>query len=206
MTIERKLRLIAGVVVMASVLLGMSVDARFYWLSLFVGVNLFQSGLTNWCPMMTILRKLAPERPQAGVTGVVVLLAVGALLGGATLSAELQGRSGTQSPPMYNVATEVTLTGAINEVQTIAGPAGQGGVHLMLTTSTETVRVNLGPSWFLTQEKYVLAKGDALTVTGSRVKMDAAEVVIAREIKKGAQTMTFRDAKGFPKWSGRGRG
>ena len=56
MTIERKLRLIAGVVVMASVLLGMSVDARFYWLSLFVGVNLFQSGLTNWCPMMTILR------------------------------------------------------------------------------------------------------------------------------------------------------
>ena len=32
------------------------------------------------------------------------------------------------------------------------------------------------------------------------------EVVIAREIKKGDQTMTFRDERGFPKWSGRGRG
>lgn len=206
MTIERMLRLIAGVVVMASVLLGMTVDARFYWLTLFVGVNLFQSGFTNWCPMMTLLRKLAPERPQASVTGVLVLIAAGALFGGATLSAEPQGRSGMQSPPMYNVATEVALTGTIDEVQTMTGPAGQGGVHLMLKTSTETIRVNLGPSWFLTQEKYAFAKGDAVTVTGSRVKMDAAEVVIAREIKKGAQTMTFRDAKGFPKWSGRGRG
>ena len=136
----------------------------------------------------------------------MILFAAGALLGGATLSASPQGGRGMQSPPMYNVATEVTLTGTINEIQTMTGPAGQGGVHLMLKTSTETIRVNLGPSWFLTQEKYAFAKGEAVTVTGSRVKMDASEVVIAREIKKGTQTMTFRDAKGFPKWSGRGRG
>lgn len=206
MTIERKLRAIAGVFLMASVLLGMYADPRFYWFTLFVGANLFQSGFTNWCPMMTILHKLAPERPEASVARVLMFLAVSTLLGGATLSAEPQGRSGMPSPPMYTVATEVTLTGAINEVQTMAGPAGQGGVHLMLKTSTETIRVNLGPSWFLTQEKYALAKGDAVTVTGSRVKMDGSEVVIAREIKKGTQTMTFRDAKGFPKWSGRGRG
>jgi len=205
MTIERKLRLIAGSFVMASVLLGMYADVRFYWLTLFVGVNLLQSGFTNWCPMMTILRKLGPERPQSSVAGVLALIAVGALLGGVTLSAEPQGRSGMQSPPMYNVATEVTLTGTITEVQTMAGPAGQGGVHLMLKTSTETSRVNLGPSWFLTQEKYTFAKGDAVTVTGSRVKLDTGDAVIAREIKKGAQTMTVRDAKGFPKWSGRGR-
>ena len=206
MTIERTLRLIAGVVVMASVLLGMSVDARFYWLTLFVGVNLFQSGFTNWCPMMSILRRVGADRARPGVAGVLVLLAAGAFLGGATLSAEPQGRSGMQSPPMYNVATEVTLTGTIDEVQTIAGPSGQGGVHVVLKTSTETIRVNIGPSWFMTQEKYALAKGDAVAVTGSRVKLDTGEVVIAREIKKGAQTMTFRDAKGFPKWSGRGRG
>ena len=205
MTIERTLRLIAGVVVMASVLLGMSVDTRFYWLTLFVGLNLFQSGFTNWCPMMTILRKLAPERPSASVIGALVLFAAGAFLG-ATLSAAPQGGRGMQSPPMYNVATEVTLTGTIDEVQTIAGPTGQAGVHVMLKTSTETIRVDLGPSWFLTQEKYALTKGDTVTVTGSRVKLDTAEAVIAREIKKGAQTMTFRDAKGFPKWSGRGRG
>jgi hypothetical protein len=57
MTLEAMLRMIAGVVVMASVLAGMYVDVRFYWLTLFVGANLFQSAFTNWCPMMTFLRK-----------------------------------------------------------------------------------------------------------------------------------------------------
>jgi hypothetical protein len=58
MTIERTLRLIAGLFVAASVLLGMYVDARFYWFTLFVGLNLFQSGFTDWCPMMAFLRRL----------------------------------------------------------------------------------------------------------------------------------------------------
>ena len=57
MTVERALRLIAGAFVALSVLLGIYVNANFLWFTLFVGVNLFQSALTNWCPMMTILRK-----------------------------------------------------------------------------------------------------------------------------------------------------
>ncbi|HET7698004.1 MAG TPA: DUF2892 domain-containing protein [Vicinamibacterales bacterium] len=57
MTVERALRLIAGALVAVSVLLGMYVNVNFLWFTLFVGVNLFQSGFTNWCPMMSILRK-----------------------------------------------------------------------------------------------------------------------------------------------------
>ena len=57
MTVDRALRLIAGAFVAFSVLLGIWVNANFLWFTLFVGVNLFQSALTNWCPMMTILRK-----------------------------------------------------------------------------------------------------------------------------------------------------
>jgi hypothetical protein len=56
MTIERALRLIAGVFVALSVLLGMFVNPLFYWFTVFVGLNLFQSAFTNWCPMMSILR------------------------------------------------------------------------------------------------------------------------------------------------------
>jgi hypothetical protein len=56
MTLEPMLRLIAGVFVTASVLLGMWVHPYFYWFTLFVGLNLLQSGLTNWCPMMAWLR------------------------------------------------------------------------------------------------------------------------------------------------------
>ena len=57
MTIERALRLIAGGFVVASVLLGMYVHPYFLWFTVFVGLNLLQSGLTNWCPMMAILRR-----------------------------------------------------------------------------------------------------------------------------------------------------
>ena len=69
MTIEQKLRLIAGVFVSASVLLGMYVHPYFFWFTLFVGLNLAQSGLTNWCPMMTFLRKLEPNAAPTTVAG-----------------------------------------------------------------------------------------------------------------------------------------
>lgn len=57
MTVDRMLRMIAGGFVAASVLLGIYVNVNFLWFTLFVGLNLFQSAFTNWCPMMAILRK-----------------------------------------------------------------------------------------------------------------------------------------------------
>ncbi|MDA1313876.1 MAG: DUF2892 domain-containing protein [Acidobacteria bacterium] len=58
MTVDRYLRLIAGFFVMLSLALGYFVSPYWYLFTAFVGLNLFQSALTNWCPMMTILRKL----------------------------------------------------------------------------------------------------------------------------------------------------
>ncbi len=62
MTVDRYLRLIAGFFIVASVALGYYVSPYWYLFTAFVGVNLFQSALTNWCPVMTFLRK-------AGVKG-----------------------------------------------------------------------------------------------------------------------------------------
>jgi hypothetical protein len=58
MNVERYLRLIAGAVVMSTLALGYWVSPYWYLFTAFVGLNLFQSSFTNWCPMMTILRKL----------------------------------------------------------------------------------------------------------------------------------------------------
>ena len=58
MTVERLIRLIAGFFVMLSVLLGLYVHPYWFWFTAFVGLNLFQSAFTNWCPMMTILKTL----------------------------------------------------------------------------------------------------------------------------------------------------
>ncbi len=58
MSVERYLRLIAGLFVMASVALGYCVHPGWFLFTAFVGLNLFQSAFTDWCPMMTFLRKL----------------------------------------------------------------------------------------------------------------------------------------------------
>ena len=65
MTVERMLRLIAGLFVLLSLALGKWVNPNWYWFTAFVGLNLFQSGFTNWCPMMTFLRKLGVGSAKA---------------------------------------------------------------------------------------------------------------------------------------------
>lgn len=67
MTVERYLRLIAGVFVMATVALGYWVSPYWFLFTGFVGLNLFQSAFTNWCPMMSILRKLGAKDQEPGV-------------------------------------------------------------------------------------------------------------------------------------------
>ncbi|OGB08229.1 MAG: sulfurtransferase [Burkholderiales bacterium RIFCSPHIGHO2_12_FULL_69_20] len=63
MTIERVIRLMAGFFVMLSLLLGVEgsplfVSQWFLAFTAFVGFNLFQSGLTNFCPPSILLKKL----------------------------------------------------------------------------------------------------------------------------------------------------
>lgn len=56
MTVNEALRAIAGFFVVASVALGYFVNPWFFAFTAFVGLNLFQSAFTKWCPMMAILK------------------------------------------------------------------------------------------------------------------------------------------------------
>ena len=58
MTINEYLRLIAGSMIILSVLLAQLVSPQWFWLTVFIGFNLLQSSFTKWCPMITILKKL----------------------------------------------------------------------------------------------------------------------------------------------------
>ncbi len=64
MTIQRAIRIIAGSFIMLSVYLssiynGVNLsEPTWLWFTLFVGVNLFQSGITQWCLMEKILSAL----------------------------------------------------------------------------------------------------------------------------------------------------
>ena len=63
MTVERYIRLMAGFFVMLSLALGVEgspifVSKWFLAFTAFVGLNLFQSGITNFCPPSFLLKKL----------------------------------------------------------------------------------------------------------------------------------------------------
>ncbi len=64
MTVERLLRLMAGAFILISVALAYWHSPYWLFFTAFVGLNLFQSGLTNWCPAMTILRKFGVPDAQ----------------------------------------------------------------------------------------------------------------------------------------------
>lgn len=58
MRVEEALRMIAGLFVLASVALGVWVNPWWFAFTAFVGLNLFQSAFTKWCPMMAILKRV----------------------------------------------------------------------------------------------------------------------------------------------------
>ena len=58
MTVERVVRILAGIMVLLSLALAHFLSPYWLWLTAFVGLNLFQSGFTNWCPAMSILRAM----------------------------------------------------------------------------------------------------------------------------------------------------
>lgn len=64
MSIDRIVLAFAGTVVLASLALGIYVSPNWFWLTAFVGANLFQSSFTGFCPLAMILKKLG-VRPGA---------------------------------------------------------------------------------------------------------------------------------------------
>lgn len=54
MTVERALRMMAGIMIILSVALAYLISPWWLLLAAFVGLNLFQSSFSNWCPAMNI--------------------------------------------------------------------------------------------------------------------------------------------------------
>lgn len=110
--------------------------------------------------------------------------------------------------PDYDPATEVTLSGTVEEVLSMSGCGkARTGTHVTLRAGEDVLEVALGPSDFLGDNGIEIAKGDALEVTGSKVQRHGGDLVLARAVRLGERSLTLRDAEGVPAWSrGRRRG
>ncbi|TAK09926.1 MAG: DNA-binding protein [Candidatus Manganitrophaceae bacterium] len=110
---------------------------------------------------------------------------------------------GTNYSKMYDPATVETIRGEVVGVEKITPMKGMSyGVHLMVKTDKETIPVHLGPGWFIENQDIDIKPKDQVEVKGSRITFDGKPALIAREVKKGEETLTLRNEEGFPVWSG----
>jgi hypothetical protein len=140
---------------------------------------------------------------------IVFLAALGAAVGlGAVALAQERGTfgPGAWGPGLYDKSTETTVSGRVNAVERVGVGPGQG-TRAILETGGGDTEVLLGPAWYLDRQDAKVTKDDSVEVTGSKVVFAGKEVIVARTVKNGSQTLTLRDGEGLPLWvSGPGRG
>ncbi|WP_135076960.1 DUF2892 domain-containing protein [Terasakiella sp. SH-1] len=65
MSIDRIVMAFAGAMILLSLALTFFVHPNFWWLTAFVGANMFQAAFTGFCPLATILKKLGAKPGEA---------------------------------------------------------------------------------------------------------------------------------------------
>jgi Protein of unknown function (DUF2892) len=60
---------IAGTFILISLLLGIYSNPNWFWLTGFVGINMWIHALTGWCLMYMILNKIGVKKDEAKCSG-----------------------------------------------------------------------------------------------------------------------------------------
>ena len=103
----------------------------------------------------------------------------------------------------YDLNKVETLNGEVISVDRFKSRRGVSqGVHLLFNTGKETLKVHIGPSWYLEDRDFAIAPEDQIEIVGSRINIDGKPAIIASQIKKGSETLMLRDENGLPLWRG----
>jgi hypothetical protein len=108
--------------------------------------------------------------------------------------------TGPANLPKYDLATEAKMKVTVEELKLPAKGNEKDAAHLLVKSGTDTLDIYLCPKAFLDDMGATFAKGDEVTVTGSKIKQDGADLILAREVVKGTDTLMLRDEKGKPVW------
>ena len=111
--------------------------------------------------------------------------------------------SGAQAGPKYDPATEAKFKGTIEDLKLPEKANNKEIAHFTIKSGADTFDLYLCPKFFMDDMGVVFAKGDEIAFTGSKVKQGEADIVLAREVVKGTDTLVLRDAKGVPVWNWR---
>jgi hypothetical protein len=110
----------------------------------------------------------------------------------------------SQSPPRYDPATETTVKGTVGELKLVPPTGGKPIAYLVTKTGPDkekdVVQIFLCPKSFLDQLGIAFKADEMIEVKGSKVKQDGADLILAREMVKEGETLTFRFPDGKPAW------
>ena len=106
-----------------------------------------------------------------------------------------------ETAPKYDVHTETKMKGTVEEVRLPPKGSEKEVAHVLVKNGADTSDVYLCPKSFLDDMGVSFAKGDEIALTGSKVKQGEADLLLAREVVKGTDTLVLRDDKGNPVWS-----
>jgi hypothetical protein len=107
------------------------------------------------------------------------------------------------SVPKYDLHTEMKTKGEVDEVNLRAIGTRKDFTELIVKNGDDKIQIFVCPKPFEDEMGISFSKGDQIAVTGSKVKHDGVDVVLAREVVKGGDTLLFRDDKGAPVWDAR---
>jgi hypothetical protein len=107
------------------------------------------------------------------------------------------------SLPKYDLQTEAKFKGVIDEVNLLSVDTRKDFTELIIKNGDDKTHIYLCPKPFQEEMGISFTKGDEIAVTGSKVKQDTSDVILARELVKGTDTLSFRDNKGKPVWDPR---
>jgi hypothetical protein len=105
--------------------------------------------------------------------------------------------------PKYDLNAEMKTKGVIEEVNLLSVGSRKDFTELIIKNGDDKIHIYVCPKPFEEEMGISFSKGDQIAVTGSKVKRDEADVILARELVKGEDTLLFRDAKGNPVWDPR---
>jgi hypothetical protein len=105
-----------------------------------------------------------------------------------------------QAPLKYDPATETKLTGTVEELKFVPPSGGKPVAYLVIKSGADTLQVFLCPKTFLDQMGATFKPQDKVEVTGSKVKQDGEDLILAREVDKGDDMLTLRFKDGKPAW------
>lgn len=118
-------------------------------------------------------------------------------------SASAQKNSAT--PPKYDLQSETKIKGTVEELKEPPKGSEKEVTHLLLKSGPDTVDVYLCPASYLEDMGVTFKKGDEIALTGSKIKQETSDLVLAREVVKGTDALVLRDDKGVPVWSWRAK-